>query len=107
MVGKINIGKFNSTWILRHRWEVDAKDITRNYEGNQFRKNWQLGIFAKRYEAVGSNKRGKNYKDTIDKTFTKSNHVNCYVVGLNLIVCTVWVDFRFKPTLLLSQKRDG
>ncbi len=20
-------------------------------------------------------------------------------IGLNLIVCTVWVDFRFKPTL--------
>jgi hypothetical protein len=100
MMGKINVGRFKSTWVLRHRWEAnDKKDITHKYEVTRMRKNWQLGIFAKRYEAVGSTKRGETREDTARKTFTKSNHVNCYMIGLNLIVCIVWVDFRFKPTL--------
>ena len=74
MIGKINIGKFRSKWILRHRWEKGAKEgMISNYEGNQIRK-----------------------------TFNKSNHVNCYMIGLNLIVCKVWVDFSFRPTMSIK-----
>lgn len=103
MVGRINIGKFKSTWALRHRWEKGAKEgMISNYEGNQIRKNWQLGIFAKRYEVLGPTKKGINREDTVRKTFTKSNHVNCYMIGLNLIVCKVWVNFSFRPTMNLE-----
>jgi hypothetical protein len=95
---KINIGKFKSTWILRHRWEKDKTD----WETRQLRRNIQLGIWCKMEKAVGPTKKGKNNKDTIRKTFNKSNHVNCYMIGLNLIVCKVWVDFRFRPTMTLK-----
>ena len=103
MIGKINIGKFRSKWILRHRWEKGAKEgMISNYEGNQIRKNWQLGIFAKKYEVLGPTKKRKNNEDTIRKTFNKSNHVNCYMIGLNLIVCKVWVDFSIRPTMSIK-----
>ena len=31
--------------------------------------------------------------------FDTKNLVNCYMIGLDLIICKVWVDFSFKPTL--------
>jgi len=100
MIGKINIGKFRSKWVLRHRWKKD-KSIT-NWETRQLRRNLQLGIWCKMGKAVGPTKKGKNNEDTIRKTFNKSNHVNCYMIGLNLIVCKVWVDFSFRPTMSIK-----
>jgi hypothetical protein len=60
--------------------------------------NWQLGIWAKRYKVVGAVKRKKDGTGDISKTFGGDNLVNNYMIGLNLIVCKVWVDFTFKPT---------
>jgi hypothetical protein len=100
MVKTINIGKFKSTWVLKHRWEKD-KSIT-NWETRQLRKNLQLGIWCKIEKAVGPTKKGKNTEDTVRKTFNKSNLVNCYIVGFNLIVCKAWVNFSFKPTMNLK-----
>ncbi len=89
---KTKIGNLRATWVLRHRWEAGAKDgMISNYEGNDIRMNWQLGIWAKRYKVVGRGK-GKSIFDT-------ENLVNCYMIGLDLIVCKVWVDFSFRPTL--------
>jgi hypothetical protein len=90
MIAKTKIGGFKATWVLRHRWEKDSKSTLRNSTANEIRRTLKLSIWAKRYEAVGGGK-GK-------AMFAKDNMVNCYMVGLDLIVCKVWVDFSFKPT---------
>ena len=90
MIAKTKIGSFKATWVLRHRWEKGSKSTLRNSTANDIRKTLKLSIWAKRYEAVGRGK-GKTM-------FAKENMVNCYMVGLDLIVCKVWVDFSFKPT---------
>ena len=88
---KTKIGGFKALWVLRHRWEKGSKSILRNSTANGIRKTLRLSIWAKRYEAVGRGK-GKSIFDT-------GNLVNCYMIGLDLIVCKVWVDFSFRPTL--------
>jgi hypothetical protein len=88
---KTKIGGFKALWVLRHRWEKGSKSILRNSTANGIRKTLRLSIWAKRYEAVGRGK-GKAVFDT-------ENLVNCYMIGLDLIVCKVWVDFSFRPTL--------
>lgn len=100
MVGRTKIGKFRATWVLRHRWEKGAKDgiLGDNYEAHKIRTELQLGIWAKKSRVVGLVKRGSNRDKTIKKTFGADNLVNNYMIGLNLIVCKVWVDFTFKPT---------
>jgi hypothetical protein len=97
MIAKTKIGSFRATWVLRHRWEEG--DAISNYTSNQIRNEWNLGIWAKKNRAVGRKRIGKNNSDTIKKTFEGGNIVNCYMIGLNLIVAKVWVDFRFNPTL--------
>jgi|GEM_PF-2328331 len=100
MIAKTRIGSFKANWVLRHRWEPGAKEgMISNYEGSQIRTNWQLGIWAKRDKIVGAVKRGKNKSETVNQTFGKDNLVNDYTIGLNLIVCKVWVNFSFSPTL--------
>ena len=100
MVGKTKIGPFRATWVLRHRWEPGAKDgiLSNNYEASKIRREFRLGIWGKRSKVVGSVKRGKNKKETINQTFDVDNTINNYMIGLDLIVCKVWVDFTFKPT---------
>ena len=90
MITKTKIGPFRATWVLRHRWEKGSKSTLRNSTANEIRRTLKLSIWAKRYEAVGGGK-GK-------AMFAKDNMVNCYMVGLDLIICKVWVDFSFKPT---------
>jgi hypothetical protein len=91
---KTKIGGFKARWVLRHRWEKGSKSTLRNYTANQIRSTLKLSIWAKRYEAVG---RGKGLG--LKETFANENMVNCYMIGLDLIVCKVWVDFSFRPTL--------
>jgi hypothetical protein len=99
VIKKIKIGSFRATWVVRHRWEEGAKDgMISNYEANQIRTNWQLGIWAKKYKVVGRVKGGNNRSETIKKTFGGDNLVNNYMVGINLIVLNTWVDFTFRPT---------
>jgi hypothetical protein len=99
VIKKIKIGSFRATWVVRHRWEEGAKKgILGNYEANNIRTNWQLGIWTKRSKVVGSVKRGSNTKETTKQTFSGDNLVNNYMIGLNLIVLKTWVDFTFRPT---------
>lgn len=98
MVAKTKLGSFRVTWVLRHRWEAGSNHILENYEAHDIRMKWQLGIWAKRYQVVGRVRRGSDRDTTIKKTFNNINHVNAYMIGLNLIVCKVWVDFTFRPT---------
>jgi hypothetical protein len=98
MIKRTKIGSFRASFVLRHRWEKNSKSAISNHTANDIRKNWQLGIWAKRYKAVGPRRDGADNVETVKKTLVSSNHVNCYMIGLNLIVCKVWVDFTFKPT---------
>jgi hypothetical protein len=102
MIARTKVGGFRATWVLRHRWEEGSKSILENYDAYQIRKNWQLGIWFKRSKAVGRKRAGKDNSDSIKKTFGSDNLVNCYMIGLNLIVAKVWVDFKFNPTLGLK-----
>jgi hypothetical protein len=99
MIARTKIGSFRATWVLRHRWEEGSKSILENYDAHQIRKNWQLGIWFKQSKAVGRKRAGKNNDDSIKKTFGSDNLVNCYMIGLNLIIAKVWVDFKFNPIL--------
>jgi hypothetical protein len=98
MIAKTKIGSFRATWVLRHRWEKNSKSALSNYTANQIRQTLKLSIWTKRNKVVGSVKRGKNKKETINQTFGVDNTINNYMIGLDLIVCKVWVDFTFKPT---------
>ena len=99
MIAKTKIGSFRATWVVRHRWEEGSDDILENYVAYDIKRKWSLGIWVKRSRAVGRKRVGKNNSDIIKKTFEEGNIVNCYMIGLNLIVAMVWVDFRFNKTL--------
>jgi hypothetical protein len=101
MIKRTKIGSFRASFVLRHRWEKDSNSTIRNHTANDIRKNWQLGIWIKKYEVVGQVRLPKNQwlpDDVVRETFSQFNLVNNYMIGLNLIVCKVWVDFTFKPT---------
>ena len=99
MIAKTKIGSFQATWVVRHRWEEGSDDILENYEAYDIKRKWSLGIWVKRSRAIGRKRVGKDNSDIIKKTFEAGNIVNCYMIGLNLIVAMVWVDFRFNKTL--------
>lgn len=99
MVKKIKIGRFRSTLVLRHRWESDQS--ISNYEIWRMRKEYKLGAWFKINKTVGTVKRGQDSQETAKKTFVSDNLVNTYMIGLDLIVCKMWVDFRFNPVLEL------
>lgn len=100
MIKRIKTKRFKANFVLRHRWE-DGDMIT-NYTAARMKNEWELGIWAKRYEAVGPVRRGKSKQDTIKNTFNNKNHVKCYMIGINLIICKMWVDFSFKPTFAIK-----
>jgi hypothetical protein len=99
MIARTKIGSFRVTWVLRHRWEEGSDNIIENYEAYDIKRKLSLGIWAKRSRAVGRKNVGKDNADSIKKTFGEGNIVNCYMIGLNLIVAMVWVDFSLRPTL--------
>lgn len=101
MIKRIKLRDFRASFVLRHRWEKDSDSMISNYTANDIRKNWQLGIWIKKYEVVGKVRLPKNQwlpDEVVRETFNQFNLVNNYMIGLNLIVCKVWVDFTFKPT---------
>ena len=109
MITKTKIGNLRATWVLRHRWEAGAKDgiLGDNYEAHKLRTELKLGIWAKCNKVVGAVKRKKDGVgcDT-SKTFALDNLVNSYMIGVDLIVCRVWVDFKFKPTFGMNIKQE-
>jgi|688.fasta_scaffold199382_4 hypothetical protein len=95
---KMKIGSSKISFVFRHRWEAGSDSIVENYEAYDIRRTLQLGIWAKKYEAVGSVRRRKDRKETVKNTFSEKNHVNCYMIGLNLLVCKAWIHFSFSKT---------
>jgi hypothetical protein len=102
MIKRIKTKRFKANFVLRHRWEKG--DTLSNYTASRMKNEWELGIWAKQYDVVGPVRKGKSSQDTIKKTFTAKNHVKCYMFGINLIVCKMWVDFSFKPTFGIDVK---
>jgi hypothetical protein len=100
MVKKIKIGKLRLTWVFKHFWEED-RDMT-NWDVWMMRKKLSLGIWVERIRIVGPTKHGKNREETVEKTFKKSNLVNEYVIGLNVILIKTWIKFRFAPVMKLK-----
>ena len=100
MIARTKIGRIRATWVLRHRWEKGAKDgiLGSNYEGHKLRTELQLGIWAKKSRIVGSVKRRENGTVNIAETFGSDGLVNNYMIGMDLIICKVWVDFTFNST---------
>lgn len=94
-VKEFKIGPARFTWVLRHRWEKD-RDLT-NYTVWEMRRRLKLGVWYEKSEVVGPVRRGKHKDETVKNTFTESNLVNDYAIGLDLIVCKTWVSFTFKP----------
>ncbi len=88
MISKIRNKWFYINFVLRHRWEEGGME---NFEKFQMRNTFNLGIWVKTYEAVGKK------KGSIKEVFSKDNHVRAYMIGLNLIVCKVWIDIS-RPT---------
>lgn len=99
MTFKIKIGPFRSNFVLRHRWEKD-RSIS-NYTVWDMRRRFKLGIWFERSKAVGPIRKGINREETVNRTFTKSNYVNTYMFGMDLIVCKCWIDFSFKPKMVV------
>jgi hypothetical protein len=105
MIKRTKIGSLRASFVLRHRWEKG--DGIDNYTAVQMRNEWNLGIWAKKYEALGQVRLPKNQwsrDKAIKETFSDKNLVNNYMIGLNLIVCKVWVTFTFKPTFGINIK---
>lgn len=105
MIKRTKIGSFRASFVLRHRWEKG--DGIDNYTAVQMRNEWNLGIWAKKYEAVGKVRLPKNQwskAKAIKEIFSDKNLVNNYMIGLNLIVCKVWVNFAFQPTFGIEIK---
>jgi hypothetical protein len=82
---------FKLRFVFRHRWEKKLE----HYESFRMRNNYELGLWLKTYKAVG------NAKGTLKFIFSDDNHVRGYMLGLNLIVCKMWVDIS-GPTLELG-----
>jgi hypothetical protein len=88
MISKIRNKWFTANFVLRHRWEDG--DYT-DYELRQLKSTLKLGMWVKTYQAVGK-KTG-----TPKEVFSKDNHVRVYMIGLDLIVCSVWMNIS-RPT---------
>ena len=88
MISKIRNKWFHINFVLRHRWEEGGME---NFEKFQMRNTFNLGIWVKTYKAVGKK------KGSIKEVFSEDNHVRAYMIGLNLIVCKVWMDIS-RPT---------
>ena len=81
MVGKFKIVKIKFTFVFRHKWDNPDK-MRYNVEFRDYR----IGFWFKRSRIVGR------------KNFSKpkewgNNLVNDYMIGVDLIICKMWVSF--------------
>jgi hypothetical protein len=89
MIGRLRNKWFKVNFVLRHRWEEGGFS---NYEAYRMKSNFKLGVWLKTYKAVGK------AKGPIKVIFSKDNHVRGYMIGIDLIVCKMWMDIS-GPTL--------
>jgi hypothetical protein len=100
MVTRFNIFKIKAVFVVRHIWEEDRSIA--NWPVYQMRKTPTLGIWFKRNKLVGPVRKSKTAAETVNKTFSSSNLVNEYIIGLDLIVCKSWIAITTKPSLTIK-----
>ena len=83
MIGRIRTKWFKVNFVLRHRWEKGGFE---NFEAYRMKKEFKLGLWLKTYKAVG------NAKGPLKFIFSDKNLVKGYMIGLDLIVCRMWMD---------------
>ena len=100
MIKSIKTKWFNMTFVLRHRWENNG-DIY-NYTAWNFRKEYELGIWVKQYLALE-----KPNGEWVNRNISDpGNHLKGYTIGLNLIVCKMWVDIYSTKVRFLEISMD-
>ena len=81
MIKHIKIGKCNITLVLRHRFEKKRR-FDRTFT------KWEIGLWFKKDKMVGVN--------SFDKPENwKNNHVNSYMLGVNLLLFKAWINWDF------------
>ena len=86
MIGKMQIFGWRINFVFRHKFEKDLDLLDRMRW-----KEYKLGIWFKKYQAVGKPKKGPAI---LGKGGT---HTNCYMFGVHLLVCKCWVDLAYRP----------
>lgn len=81
MVGNLRIGKIKFTFVFRHKW--DNQD---GFKYNSEFQDYRIGFWFKRSRIVGS----KNFSKVKE---WGNNLVNDYTIGVNLIICKMWISF--------------
>jgi hypothetical protein len=81
MVGKIKIGNFILISVFKHRFE--KKETLRS----DFR-DWSLGIWFEKSKIVGK-------KEFSNPKKWSRGLVNCYTIGMNLLICKFWITWDF------------
>jgi hypothetical protein len=89
MIGKLRTKWFKVNFVLRHRWEKGGFE---NFEAYRMKKEFKLGLWLKTYKAVGK------AKGPLKFIFSDENLVRGYMIGIDLIVCKMWMDVS-GPTL--------
>jgi hypothetical protein len=80
MIAKLKMGRLNLRFVFNHQWEDDGLMSRLNF------KPKRLGLWWRRELAVGVRKAGR-------AAFDRDNLVPSYQVGLDLIVCRVWLSW--------------
>jgi hypothetical protein len=81
MIKRLNIKDFEIVFVFKHKWQETNK-LLRNHE----LRNYNLGLWFKMNKVVGK-------KDFNKPDKWNDNLVNNYMIGIDLIICTAWVDF--------------
>ena len=89
MIKKINIFGYRINFVFRHKYERDM-DLLDKMRW----KDYKLGIWLKKYSAVG---KPKNKPAVIGNGGTTTN---CYMFGCDLLVCKFWIDISYRPLIL-------
>lgn len=93
MVKYLKIGKLNFTFVFRHKFEKETKD---NLIDRMLWKDYALSIWFRNEKMVGK----KDFK--IPSRWDK-NLVNSYMIGINLILCKMWVEFN-RGGMIIKEK---
>jgi len=83
MVKRLKIGKIKFTFVFRHKWD----DKNRTTYNSEFR-DYRIGIWFRKSRIVGSKNLNKPKE-------WGNNLVNDYMIGINLIICKMWVSFNY------------
>lgn len=84
-VVRVNVLGLNLCFVFRHKWDKPLKE--RKFDG-EFR-DYKLGLWYKPSKIVGCN-------DFNDPSKWGSNMVASHMIGINLIVCKLWLTIDYK-----------